>query len=65
LLQRHGDGRRRPRHPHPHKGNIQRECLAQAPEALAERRRSNRIVRAFGVVLAVFAGWSLLHDLLK
>jgi len=45
--------------------NIEREWLARSPAVLAERRRSNRLMWVVGLVLAVFAGWSWLHDLVK
>jgi hypothetical protein len=45
--------------------NIEREWLAKSPEALAERRRSNRMMWIVGAVLAAFAAWDLLNDLLK
>lgn len=45
--------------------NIDREWLAKSPEALAERRRSNRLAWIFGVSLAAFVVWDLLHDLFK
>ena len=45
--------------------NIDREWLANSPEAVAERRRTNRLVWIFGIVLAVFAAWDVLHDFFK
>ena len=43
--------------------NIEREYLPASPQAQAERRRSNRLLWIFGTLLAVFAVWSVLHDL--
>lgn len=43
--------------------NIDREWHAKSPEAVAERKRTKRVVWIFGAILAVFAVWDLLHDL--
>ena len=45
--------------------NIDREWQAFSPEAVAERRRSHRLVWIFGIVIAVFAVWNVLHDFFK
>ena len=45
--------------------NLDREWLAKSPEALAERRRSNRMMWIVGAILAAFAAWDLLQDLVK
>ena len=42
--------------------NIDREWLPNSPQAVAERRRSNRMLWVFGIILAVFAVWDVLHD---
>ena len=39
--------------------NLDREWLPNSPEAVAERRRTNRLVWIFGIVIAVFAVWDL------
>ncbi len=41
--------------------NIDREWLTNSPQALAERRRTNRLVWIFGIVLALFALWDVLR----
>jgi len=43
--------------------NIEREYLPASPQAQAERRRSKRLLWIVGVLLAVFAAWSVLDDL--
>lgn len=45
--------------------NIDREWLANSPEAVAERRRTSRLVWIFGIVIAVFALWDVLRDLFR
>ena len=45
--------------------NIDREWQATSPVAVAERRRSNRLLWIFGIVLAVFEVWDVLHDFFK
>ena len=45
--------------------NIDREWLPNSPEAVAERRRSNRLVWIVGIVIAVFAVWDVLRDLFR
>ena len=42
--------------------NVDREWQANSPEAVAERRRTNRLVWIFGIVIAVFAVWGSSND---
>jgi hypothetical protein len=45
--------------------NIDREWRANSPEAVAERRRTKRLVWIFGAVIGTFALWDLLRDLFR